>query len=234
MEKISIHVFVHVPFEGIGCIEQWINKNNHLLSYTHFYENHLLPDLNKIDWLFVMGGPMGVHDEAKYPWLVEEKAFIRKAIDNGKTIIGICLGSQLIAEVLGAKVYPNHHVEIGWFDVQLSKTARKLPLFENFEDQFTVFHWHGDTFDVPAGSDLLMSSDNCIHQAFMYNNKVLGMQFHLEVTEQTLKGMVENEKEELIESTTIQSAERILKETAYIEDNNLKMIQILDYFVKSK
>ena len=211
-------------------MEQWITRNNHSLSYTHFYEHYQLPTIDDIDWLIVMGGPMGVYDEAQYPWLAEEKAFIREAIEKGKTVIGICLGSQLIAEVLGAKVYPNKQKEIGWFDVKLLETAKVHPLFVGFEDKFPVFHWHGDTFDLPARSTHLISSDVCLNQAFLYNDNVLGLQFHVEVTGQTLSGMVENGLHELAQSETIQSAEQILKQTAFIEANNKKMFKLLDYF----
>jgi GMP synthase-like glutamine amidotransferase len=230
MKILSIHTLMHVPFEGLGCMEQWINRNNHSLSYTHFYENYQLPQVEDIDWLIVMGGPMGVYDEEIYPWLAVEKVFIRKAIDSGKTVLGICLGSQLIAEVLGAKVYPNKQKEIGWFDVKLTDLAKNDPIFENFGEQFQVFHWHGDTFDLPTGSKHLIISEVCSNQAFLFQEKVLGLQFHFEVTAQTLKGMVLNGKDELIENETIQSAEQILKQPNLIEDNNLKMYQILDYF----
>jgi len=179
----NIAVIMHVPFEGLGCIEQWITKNNHSVTYIRLYEKHELPDMNAIDWLIVMGGPMGVYDEAIYPWLSEEKTFIKQAIEAGKTVLGICLGSQLIAEVLGAKVYPNKQKEIGWFDVALSERAKTDSLFAGFEDKFPVFHWHGDTFDLPEGSKHLISSEVCKNQAFLYNDKVLGLQFHFEVTE---------------------------------------------------
>jgi len=172
---------------------------------------------------------MSVYDEARYPWLAEEKAFIRKAIDSGKTVLGICLGSQLIAEVLGARVYPNHRKEIGWFDVTLSETASMLSLFAGFEKQFPVFHWHGDTFDIPAGSRLLVSSSLTPNQAFLYGDKVLGLQFHLEVTTVSLQSMVEHGIEELAPDNTIQSAESILSEKRYMADNNQKMFQLLDY-----
>lgn len=231
MKRLSIHALTHVPFEGLGCIEQWIINHHHKLSYTRLYEKHRFPEMADIDWLIVMGGPMGVVDEAAYPWLAEEKNFIRSAIQHGKTIIGICLGSQLIAGVLGAKVYPNYQKEIGWFDVKLSEAAIQHPLFKNFDDKFTVFHWHGDTFDIPEGSIHLISSDTCSNQAFLFNRKVLGLQFHFEVTAQTLKEMIVNGKDELIENTTIQPAEQILEQTGFIESNNRKMFQILDYFM---
>jgi GMP synthase-like glutamine amidotransferase len=230
MKTLSIHTLTHVPFEGLGCIEQWIINHHHKLSFTRLYKKHRFPEMTEIDWLIIMGGPMGVDDEAAYPWLVEEKSFIRSAIQHGKTVIGICLGSQLIAGVLGAKVYPDHQKEIGWYDVKLTEVAIKHPLFKNFDAKFTVFHWHGDTFDIPDGSIHFISSETCANQAFLFNEKVLGLQFHFEVTGQTLKEMIVNGKEELIENTTIQPAEQILVQTGFIESNNLKMFQILDYF----
>ena len=225
---LRIHTLQHVPFEGLGCIEQWISKNHHTISYTRFYENNQLLDINDFDWLIVMGGPMGVYDEAIYPWLAEEKAFIKQTIENGKTVIGICLGSQLIAEVLGAKVYPNKQKEIGWFNLQLSEESKTLPIISNFENEFPVFHWHGDTFDLPADSKQLFQSEITANQAFIYNEKVLGLQFHFEVTEESLNGMVEHGKDELVASDTIQSAEQILQTTAYIEQNNQLMFRLLD------
>jgi len=230
MKKLSIHTFMHVPFEGLGCIEQWISRNDHSLSYTHFYEDSKLPEPDEFDWLIVMGGPMGVYDEAIYSWLAEEKECIKQAIENGKTVIGICLGSQLITEVLGAKVYPNKQKEIGWFNLQLTDKGKALPIVSGFQDEFPVFHWHGDTFDLPAGSKRLFKSDITANQAFLYNEKVLGLQFHFEVTPETLLGMVENGKNELVASDTIQSAEQILQKTAYIEQNNQLMFRLLDYF----
>lgn len=231
-KPINIHTFMHVPFEGLGCIEQWIKDNNHFASYTRFYDSYKLPDMDSIDWLIVMGGPMGVYDESIYSWMAEEKSFIRQAIESGKTVIGICLGSQLIAEVLGAKVYPNKQKEIGWFPIHLSELAKANALFNGFENTFPVFHWHGDTFDLPAGSTHLISSDTTKNQAYLYNEKVLGLQFHFEVTEQTLKEMIDNGMNELLESDTVQSADQILKLSQNIAGNNERMFQILDYLAK--
>ena len=227
--KLKIHTLQHVPFEGLGCIDQWITTKKHAVNYTKLYDKPQFPSLNEFDWLIVMGGPMGVYDEAVYPWLKEEKEFILRTIESGKTVVGICLGSQLIAEVLGAKVYPNKQKEIGWFDIKKTEFAKNHPLSEQFEEQFTVFHWHGDTFDLPAGSERLFSSDVCLNQAFLYKKKVLGLQFHFEVTPQTLKEMTENGMSELVEDTTIQTASKVQEQTQYIESNNQKMFRILDY-----
>lgn len=231
-KKLKIHTFQHVPFEGLGCIEQWIATKGYSINYTKLYDKPQFPALNEFDWLIVMGGPMGVYDEAIYPWLKEEKEFIRQSIDSGKKVVGICLGSQLIAEVLGAKVYPNKQKEIGWFEIHKTESAKSLPLLEQLKEQFIVFHWHGDTFDLPADSERLFSSAVCLNQAFLYKKTVLGLQFHFEVTSQTLKEMIENGKNELVEDKTIQSAAKILEQTNYIDSNNQKMFQILDYLEK--
>lgn len=231
-KKLKIHTLQHVPFEGLGCIEQWITSKGHSINYTKLYSQPQFPTLNEFDWLIVMGGPMGVYDEAIYPWLREEKEFIRQAIESGKTVVGICLGAQLIAEVLGAKVYPNKQKEIGWFDIHKTEFAKSDPLLEQLEEQFIVFHWHGDTFDLPAESERLFSSAVCLNQAFLYKKKVLGLQFHFEVTPHTLKEMIENGRNELVEDETIQSATKILEQTNYIDSNNQKMFRILDYLEK--
>jgi GMP synthase-like glutamine amidotransferase len=230
--KISIHTFMHVPYEGLGCIKDWITDKGHSLTYTRFYEHYKLPNLNDIDWLIVMGGPMGVYDEKIYPWLTKEKEFINQAIINGKTIIGICLGSQLIAEVLGAKVFPNKQKEIGWFDILQSDTLSNHPFCDFFEAQFKAFHWHGDTFELPNGSIHLFQSEFCLNQAFLFNNKILGLQFHFEVTLLSIRSMLLNGSSELVESVSVQTENEILKQSGFITANNLKMFKLLDYLAK--
>ena len=228
--KLKIHTLQHVAFEGLGCIEEWIITQGHSVTYTKLYEDPTFPKIEDFDWLIIMGGPMSVYDEAIYSWLEEEKLFVKNAIENRKTVIGICLGSQLIADVLGAKVYPNKQKEIGWFEIKKTVNAKIHPLLELIEDQFTVFHWHGDTFDLPKESIRLFSSQVCTNQAFIYNEKVLGLQFHFEVTQQTLQGMVENGMQELVADKTIQTATEILSRTEYFESNNQKMFKVLEYF----
>lgn len=230
MKKLSIHALFHVPYEGLGCIEQWISKKGHILTKTEFYTNYRLPNPDSIDWLIVMGGPMGIYDDEMYPWLIEEKQYVKQAITKGKTVIGICLGSQLIADVLGAKVYPNKQKEIGWFDIRQTELSKEIDVISNFENQFPVFHWHGDTFDLPPKSTHLFFSDVCKNQGFIFNYNVLGLQFHFEVTEDSLLEMLENGADEIIEKETIQSTKQILEQKELIKSNNLKMFQILDYF----
>src|SRR5665213_1473810 len=120
MKQLRIHYFQHVHFEGPGNIEEWCNKHGHSLTATKFYEDFKLPSLTDIDWLVIMGGPMSVNDEEEITWLAAEKQFIQKAIQAEKTIIGICLGAQLLADVMGSKVYQNTYKEIGWFPIELT------------------------------------------------------------------------------------------------------------------
>lgn len=228
MSNISIHTLMHVPYEGLGCIEDWIIQKGHKLSYTKFYESYSLPNVDEIDALIIMGGPMSVYEEKSFNWLAEEKAFIHEAIEKGKIVLGICLGSQLIAEVLGARVYPNKQKEIGWFNVKQTEIGKSNAILYGIEDEFSVFHWHGDTYDLPPHSEHLFYTDVCRNQAFIFNNKVLGLQFHFEVTEVTLQGMVENGKAELKTEATIQSETTIVENKNYIVSNNLKMNKILD------
>jgi len=228
MEQLHIHCFQHVHYEDPGCIEKWIKENNHSHSSTKFYDSYSLPDMDKIDWLIVMGGPMGVYDNEDYPWLKEEKEFIKKAILKDKTVIGICLGAQLIADVLGAKIYPNDEKEIGWFDISVTEKGADTSILEGIDQHITVFHWHGDTFDLPEEAVHLFESEGCRNQGFLYRENVLGLQFHFEVTEESLGKMVLNGKSELIPAKYVQPGEKILLGNELINMNNIQMYKILD------
>lgn len=227
MKTLRIHCLQHVDFEGLGCIESWINANNHQLTFTKFYESDIVPSLETIDWLIVMGGPMGIYDDEQYPYLKKEKEFIKKAIEAEKTVLGICLGAQLIAHTLGATISKNPKKEIGWFDVQ--KSNSQTTILNNLDEQFSVFHWHGDTFSTPENAVNLYSSAACKNQAFLYKQNVLALQFHLEVTKETVKEMVKKDNQELQEATYIQSANTILNTKQFIAKNNETMFNILEY-----
>lgn len=225
-----VHYLQHVPFEGLGYMEEWLVKNNHTISSTRIYEpNCPLPQVEDIDALIVMGGPMGVYDEDRFPWLKEEKAFIRSCIQSRKKVLGICLGAQIIAECLGARVGKAAHKEIGWFPVKCTEESKQLEWFhELFNDNPTVFHWHGDRFEIPVGGLNLLSSEANTNQAFSYDDNVLGLQFHLEVTEETAASILENCAEELCESPWIQTVEQIKGGTrVYAENCNHLMDEIL-------
>ena len=232
MKRLRIHYFQHVEFEGLGSIEEWVSSSGHSLSSTRFFEDEALPDLADIDWLIIMGGSMSIHDEQQYPWLKDEKQYIKQAVEAGKTVVGICLGSQLVSAALGAKVYRNKEKEIGWFDIELTPFAVSGTLFSDMGNHLKVFHWHGDTFDLPENAIALASSEGCRNQSYIYNSRVLAMQFHLEPTKDSLKQMIENGRAELKPGKYIQTEKEITDNTMLLESSRKALFLILDRLAK--
>jgi GMP synthase (glutamine-hydrolysing) len=217
---MRLHYLQHVAIEGLGSIEAWATARGHDISNTRLYNDELLPELTAFDWLIVMGGPMNIYEEGKYPWLAREKRFIRAAIDAAKVVIGICLGAQLVADVLGAKVTRNPEKEIGWFPIRWTVAAQTSPLFSFLPREQTVFHWHGDTFDMPQGATLLASSIACRHQAFLYGDRVIGMQFHLETRPEDAKALINVCADEMISGRFVQTPEQLLPASnSYLDAN---------------
>ncbi|ADE16606.1 glutamine amidotransferase class-I [Nitrosococcus halophilus Nc 4] len=221
---MKIHYLQHVPFETPANIEKWAKTNGHPLSATQFYRGDPLPEIGSIDWLVVMGGPMNIDEEDKYPWLLQEKKFIEQAIKAEKVVIGICLGAQLIAAVLGAKVFQNQYKEIGWFPIQFTEEARASSLFNFLPQKLKVFHWHGDTFDLPPDATRLAQSEACANQAFIYNKKVLALQFHLEVRPENVRQIIAHCEHELTGGQYIQKSEEMLSQ----EENFKKINEAMD------
>jgi GMP synthase-like glutamine amidotransferase len=170
----------------------------------------VLPSVEDIDLLVILGGPMSVNDEADLTWLVAEKRFIRQAIEKEKAVVGICLGAQLIASATGARVYPNKEKEIGWFPVSSALSGGARRLFA-FPPQSLVFHWHGETFDLPSGAVRLARSIACENQAFQLGRRVIGLQFHLETTPESARDIVRNCRADLAPSRYVQSEAEILR-----------------------
>lgn len=226
---MRIHIFQHVPFEGPAEIAVWANAKGHPLSITRFYENEAPPANVDFDFLVVMGGPMGAYDEALHPWIAAEKKVIAESIRAGKKVVGICLGAQLIAASLGAKVYPNAQKEIGWFPVTKISEQRLIKSFANEE---TVFHWHGDTFDLPQGATLLLSSEACRHQAFCLGENVLALQFHLEMDEAAIQSIFKNCGDELVSAPWIQDEKEIEKGFFHITRNLRLLDDTLNSFIQ--
>jgi GMP synthase - Glutamine amidotransferase domain len=194
---MKIHVFRHLEFEGLGMIGEWIQDKGYTYTETRFWENTLTyPDPNQIDMLIIMGGSMNVDEEDQYPWLVEERQFIRKAMDTNVKILGVCLGAQLISRASGKEVIRSPYKEIGWFPV--SKLFSNHTLFPNLkEEEVTVMQWHGDMFEIPEDSERLFASAGCPNQAFSMNeNRVVGLQFHLELSKQYILPFFDNDEDE--------------------------------------
>ncbi|HOI17869.1 MAG TPA: type 1 glutamine amidotransferase [Geobacteraceae bacterium] len=227
---MKVHVLQHVPFEGIGSMTSWLSARDAGVTYSRFYESAFLPDPESLDLIIAMGGPMSVNDEASFPWLAKEKQFVRDAIQRGLPVIGICFGAQLIASALGARVYPNSEKEIGWLEIEA------IPGTNNeyrFPEKISVFHWHGETFDLPVGATRLAKSAACANQAFQVGERVIGLQFHLETTPESLDLIINNCREELIEAAYVQteSSMRAASSSEYANINRL-MEDILSFVMR--
>lgn len=222
------HIFQHVSYEDIGCIENWLKSKNYSVSFTNFFQNAQLPELSDFDFLIVMGGPMSINDDEKYPWLKKEKMFIREAIEENKKVLGICLGSQLIASALGSKIYKNKYKEIGWFPVQFSEEAKKHPLFNFMPDKLNTFHWHSDTFNLPENAIQIAESNACKNQAFVYKKNVAALQFHPEMTPHSIKTLCEAAKNELKKGMYVQTREEIMNKIDNTKVNNKLLFELLN------
>ncbi len=231
---MKVHYLQHVPFEGLGSIESFLSSRNHSISATQLYLQAELPDINDFDWLIVMGGPMGVNDESSYSWLNQEKEFIKEAIDAGKIVLGICLGAQLIASVLGAKVIKNNDKEIGWFQIKRADELKNTILSSSIPEQTEVFHWHGETFELPIGAIPIASSQACKNQGFIINNQVVGFQFHLETTTQSAGEIIKNCQHELDGSKFVQNQTQMMEAKRRFSDINKIMNNVLFALEKSQ
>jgi GMP synthase-like glutamine amidotransferase len=227
---VNIHILLHETFEGPGCIKYWAEDNGHNLSYTNMYNsNRALPHVNDFDFLVIMGGSMSVNDHQTRDWLPFEIEFIRQAMKQNKRILGVCLGSQLLASALGAKVYPAKTKEIGWHPVRFTDGARELSCFPD-STYFTVFHWHGETFDLPSGTQLLASSEISNNQGFMFGDKVVGLQFHFEVTKESIENLILNAQDDFDGSAFVQTPLEIRQGyLEHIQPNNNAMYNLLNY-----
>jgi GMP synthase-like glutamine amidotransferase len=218
---VRAHYLQHVPFESPGSILPWLEQHGASVTSTRLFDAHTLPAVGDFDLLVVMGGPMSVNDEAKHPWLIDEKRLVREAIDAGRAVVGVCLGAQVIASALGGRVFPNAAREIGWFPV----FATPVPASGSprWPDSLTVFHWHGETFDLPSGAVRLASSEVCLNQAFQIGDRIVGLQFHLESTPETVAAMVEQCRHELTPDRYVQSEQELLAtpRERYVRPNRL-------------
>lgn len=215
---MRVHFIQHVSFETPGYLLTWAESNKYSVSYSKVYETAHFPETNLFDLLIVLGGPMNIYEEARYDWLKKEKHFIKKSIRDNKKVLGICLGAQLVADALGSKIVQHYQKEIGWWPVKKTGNLSISSLTSHLPAEFTSFHWHGDTFDLPEGAIQLFSSDACHQQGFLYGRNTVVLQFHLEATLQLIGEMIEHGKEELKPSPFVQTEENIHKLTqTYIQ-----------------
>ncbi|NNF16797.1 MAG: C26 family cysteine hydrolase domain-containing family [Gammaproteobacteria bacterium] len=184
MRKRKILVFQHVPFEPLGTLNPLLKNAGFRIRYVNFGRDpDAQPSLDGYVGLIILGGPMNVHQSDEFPNLPREIKLIQEALDRGMQVLGICLGAQLLARALGASVYPAERKEIGWYPVEMSPQARMDPLLGACDASETLFQWHGDQFELPAGAKRLASSELCDTQAFAWMGQAYGLQFHMEVDE---------------------------------------------------
>lgn len=217
----------HAPFEGPGNIAAWADVRDHTLTIVRPYLDERLPSPQDFDLLVVMGGPMSVHDESAHPWLILEKKLISHCLAAGKFTLGVCLGSQLLAEVLGARVYRNRFKEIGWLPLMQCPEEHSCHLLRACPREFTAFHWHGETYDLPPGTTHLARSEGCSVQAFEHPY-ALGLQFHLEVTPDGVSGLVRECSSDIGSGPYEQTPIQILTRTDHYAAGESLLAQILD------
>lgn len=200
MEKPTKHVSIimHHPVEGLGIIADVLKRSAIAPQYIRSFEGQNAPkEIGDAAGLIVMGGPQSVYEDAKYPYLRQEMRLVEDALKHNKPVLGVCLGSQLLAATLGANVYPGRQKEIGWHRITLTDFAGKDMLFSGEPSSLTGFHWHGDIFDLPRGATWLASSALTAHQAFRYGKNAYGLLFHMEVNLPQVLAMVETFADEL-------------------------------------
>jgi GMP synthase (glutamine-hydrolysing) len=230
---MNIHYLQHDAAEGPGSFAQWAHAKGHTIYGTRLCDDEPLPQLHGLDWLVILGGPMNVYQSAEHPWLAREKKFIESAIAADKKLVGVCLGAQLIADVLGASVRRNEYSEIGWYPVQLTKAGHQSQLFNFLPGEFNVLHWHGDTFELPQGATHIARSEACAHQAFTYGDNVVGLQFHLEYSRAGVQALLQSCADELSEGPYIQTVEEMLCGSERFEHSNRNLDGILDRLSQS-
>ena len=228
---MRIHVLQHVAFEGPAAIEDWARNSGHAVTRSRLHEGEAFPDLADFDLLVVMGGPMSVNDEQRYPWLKEEKALVRSAIESGQAVLGVCLGAQMIATAMGARVYRGSQKEIGWFPVRRVTTRGAGALFPKV---FTPLHWHGETFDLPAGAIRLAETDAVPNQAFQVGSAI-GLQFHLEATPESIRQLVNNAAHEIEADKPFQqpASELVAQTSQACSDAHAVLYKLLDHMTET-
>lgn len=195
---MNVLILKNIATEGPGTIEDYLRAKQVPYRVVDLSSGQTPPDLSGFSHLVVMGGPMAVYEMDRHPYLDHEARLIGKAIASGKHVLGVCLGAQLVAHALGAKVYPGGKKEVGWYQVSVSPEGLKdrcmSQLVRDGGQGADVFQWHGDTFDLPQGAVRLASSELFPNQAFRYSDRVYALQFHIEVTPHIVTDWLKNEE----------------------------------------
>ena len=224
---MNISVINIESFEGPAYIEEWAEENGHELYNHKLFNGDSLPTTKEFDTLIIMGGTASVNETDKYPILEKIKDLVLDCIRDEKYVFGICLGAQLIASSLGAKVKRMPNKEIGFYNIEINNSDK---YFEMFPSELVVAHWHGEMFDIPKGGHSIASSIACPNQIFRVGEKVFGFQCHLEFNDESIIRMIQNSGEELEIEKYVQSAEEIIN---YGKQNCFPMNEVLGKFMNN-
>jgi len=222
---VKLTALKNVDIEDLGTFREAFTRRGVEVEELKAYEGEI-PETDRFDILVILGGPMGVYEEEKYPFLKEEKELIKNSLSEGKKVLGICLGAQLIADALGSKVYKGEwEKEIGWKPVYPQDHLEMI-----YRDEINVFHWHGDTFELPEGAVRMASSAMYKNQAFRVGNLAVGLQFHLEVEPEGIERWIDAYREELL-------SENVSPDEIRSKPENWKKLKIygdvfVEYFLK--
>ncbi len=227
-ENMHIHYFQHDHFEDLGYIAEWASHHNFTTSCTRFDIKPELPSLDDFDWLVVLGGKMGVYEADQYNWITPEIEFIKQAIQKGKIVIGICLGSQMVAKALGARVYKNVEPEMGFYPVNFNQNAKNDNIFRHFPTEMKVLHMHFDIFDLPVGAIAMADSKFTPCQAFRFGKNTFALQFHFEITETNAPVFIREVTPEIVSGLQVQQPSEMLQNLFYLKLNNLVFENMLN------
>lgn len=230
---MQVYSLEHANFEDPVHITAWLSDHHIPVSHIRLFEYDTLPDPGTVGILLVMGGPMNIYEEGLYPWLPREKAFIRDVINLGKPVLGVCLGGQLLADLLGGVVTKSSHPEYGWHTIQRNSAFKDLPISHRLclPETVEVFQWHQDTFSLPPGSIHLYSSVSCQNQAFMYTDRVIGLQFHPEMDRSTIQGFLTHSSDEIKNKGLTHIQEDILNRISLCSQGHDFIDTVLSYLL---
>ena len=231
---MRILLLQHDPLDGPGALLEWADSQGHQVSICLICQGEPLPHLGSFDLLVSLGGPMGAYEEEKHSWLAAEKDYLKQALASGKRILGLCLGCQLLADALGGKAFRHSCKEFGWQPIE-PLTAGST--WFGTDTTFRAFQWHGDTYTLPPGAVQLARNEAAEQQAFFLESpsggKVLGLQFHLEWTEQMAREALAEPGVTPPPSPYVQSAEKILSDLSLFDSAKKRFFSMLDRFTDS-
>ena len=221
----------HDPLDGPGTLLDWAESRGHTTFRCLICEGEPLPSIDSFDLLVSLGGPMGAYEEAKHPWLELEKRYLREAFASGKKILGLCLGTQMIAEALGGKAFRHSCKEFGWQPIDPTPAGLEWFSWDKGKGSFLAFQWHGDTYTLPPGAIQLARNTACEQQAFAIGNQVLGLQFHLEWTEAMMRKALAEPGVASPPSASVQTLEEIMSDPSLFESGQKHFFSLMDRFV---